>query len=296
MGLLFGAFTPFVRFFRTHGPEARIRVERTEGERREGGGERREEEEGRETHVRATTMYFGAALHTPRGGQCPSLLRPKEGAGGREDCREQGEEKGAEGGNAHHGRAGREGKREGKSEAGRGREKGSASERREKCSRVEGTHKRGVEKNEQISNERASKRASERERERERETRQARSIPVRVSSSFSRAVSSLSLSLSLSLSPVVTLSQAISRLLFTMYRADWLFTPRAIPSTSNPRGDLLLFAYFRISRSLTLSLPPLSLSLSLSLARSISLFLLSVHETYFESARVYNKGPLRSMR
>lgn len=35
-----------------------------------------------ETHVRATTMYFGAALHTPRGGQCPSLLRPKEGAGG----------------------------------------------------------------------------------------------------------------------------------------------------------------------------------------------------------------------
>lgn len=27
-------------------------------------------------------MYFGAALHTPRGGQCPSLLRPKEGAGG----------------------------------------------------------------------------------------------------------------------------------------------------------------------------------------------------------------------
>jgi len=72
--------------------------------------------------VRATTMYFGAALHTPRGGQCPSLLRPKEGAGGREDCREQGEEKGAEGGNAHHGRAGREGTREGKSEAGRGRE------------------------------------------------------------------------------------------------------------------------------------------------------------------------------
>jgi len=142
--------------------------------------------------------------------------------------------------------------------------------------------------------ERASERANERERE--RETRQARSIPVRVSSSFSRAVSSLSLSLSLSLSPVVTLSQAISRLLFTMYRADWLFTPRAIPSTSNPRGDLLLFAYFRISRSLTLSLPPLSLSLSLSLARSISLFLLSVHETYFESARVYNKGPLRSMR
>lgn len=31
--------------------------------------------------MRATTMYFGAALHTQRGGQCPSLLRPKEGAG-----------------------------------------------------------------------------------------------------------------------------------------------------------------------------------------------------------------------
>lgn len=36
-----------------------------------------------ETHVRATTIYFGAALHTPRGGQCPSLLRPKEEAGER---------------------------------------------------------------------------------------------------------------------------------------------------------------------------------------------------------------------
>lgn len=38
--------------------------------------------------MRATTMYFGAALHTPRGGQCPSLLRPKEGAEGREGRRE----------------------------------------------------------------------------------------------------------------------------------------------------------------------------------------------------------------
>lgn len=38
--------------------------------------------------MRATTMYFGAALHTPRGGQCPSLLRLKEGAEGREGWRE----------------------------------------------------------------------------------------------------------------------------------------------------------------------------------------------------------------
>lgn len=63
-------------------------------ERGVGGGEEREKIKGGErdgdrarsregeTHVRATTMYFGAALHTPRGGQCPSLLRPKEGAGG----------------------------------------------------------------------------------------------------------------------------------------------------------------------------------------------------------------------
>lgn len=40
--------------------------------------------------MRATTMYFGAALHTPRGGQCPSLLRLKEGAEGREGWRELG--------------------------------------------------------------------------------------------------------------------------------------------------------------------------------------------------------------
>lgn len=55
---------------------------------REGGGKERGRE--RETHVRATTMYFGAALHTPRGGQCPSLLWLKEGAEGREGWREQG--------------------------------------------------------------------------------------------------------------------------------------------------------------------------------------------------------------
>jgi len=35
-------------------------------------------------------MYFGAALHTPRGGQCPSLLRLKEGAEGRDGWRELG--------------------------------------------------------------------------------------------------------------------------------------------------------------------------------------------------------------
>lgn len=56
------------------------------------------EKERGETHVRATTMYFGAALHTPCGGQCPSLLRPKEGAGslgggrGREGRRGRGRE------------------------------------------------------------------------------------------------------------------------------------------------------------------------------------------------------------
>lgn len=56
----------------------------------------KEREKGKEsrwgggTHVRATTMYFGAALHTPRGGQCPSLLRLKEGAEGREGWRELG--------------------------------------------------------------------------------------------------------------------------------------------------------------------------------------------------------------
>jgi len=296
MGLLFGAFTPFVRFFRTHGPEARIRVERTEGERREGGGERREEEEGRETHVRATTMYFGAALHTPRGGQCPSLLRPKEGAGGREDCREQGEEKGAEGGNAHHGRAGREGKREGKSEAGRGREKGSASERREKCSRVEGTHKRGVEKNEQISNERASKRASERERERERDATSEEHPGARFLFFFSRCLLSLSLSLSLSLTGRHSFSSYLSASLYDVPRRLAFYSPSDSLNVKSARGSspLCVFPYFALSHSL--SPLPLSLSLSLSLARSISLFLLSVHETYFESARVYNKGPLRSMR
>lgn len=94
-----------------------------ERERARKGEERGRE---RETHVRATTMYFGAALHTPRGGQCPSLLRLKEGAEGREGWREQG------GGGASRSR-GRQG----------------------------GGHRRGVEKNEQTSSEKWRGRVAE---------------------------------------------------------------------------------------------------------------------------------------
>lgn len=58
--------------------------------------------------MRATTMYFGAALHTPRGGQCPSLLRLKEGAEGREGWRELGRRrKGALRGREREGQGGR---------------------------------------------------------------------------------------------------------------------------------------------------------------------------------------------
>lgn len=77
--------------------------------------------------MRATTMYFGAALHTPRGGQCPSLLRLKEGAEGREDWRELGR------------------RRKG---ALRGRE------REREAGWQGGGHRRGVEKNEQTSSKR----------------------------------------------------------------------------------------------------------------------------------------------
>lgn len=90
---LFGEFTPFVWFFHAASRRAR-RGRRAEGEVTR---EKKSEKEGkRETHVRATTMYFGAALHTPRGGQCPSLLRLKEGAEGREGWREQGRDRGRE--------------------------------------------------------------------------------------------------------------------------------------------------------------------------------------------------------
>lgn len=68
----------------SRGQKERERETERRGEEGKGDRERR-----RETHVRATTMYFGAALHTPRRGQCPSLLRPKEGAEGREGWREQ---------------------------------------------------------------------------------------------------------------------------------------------------------------------------------------------------------------
>lgn len=102
-------------------------VRRVEGEATRGKKRAREKEggRGRETHVRATTMYFGAALHTPRGGQCPSLLRLKEGAEGREGWREQG----------------------------RGEGRGRFAVERE-VGRQGGGHRRGVEKNEQTSSER----------------------------------------------------------------------------------------------------------------------------------------------
>lgn len=92
---------------------------------REGGEERRMCEY-------VTTMYFGAALHTPRGGQCPSLLRLKEGAEGREGWREQGRDRG------------------------RGR---FAVER--EAGRQGGGHRRGVEKNEQTSSEKWRERVAE---------------------------------------------------------------------------------------------------------------------------------------
>lgn len=102
-------------------------VRRAEGEATREKKRAREKEggRGRETHVRATTMYFGAALHTPRGGQCPSLLRLKEGAEGREGWREQG----------------------------RGEGRGRFAVERE-VGRQGGGHRRGVEKNEQTSSER----------------------------------------------------------------------------------------------------------------------------------------------
>lgn len=84
--------------------------------------------------MRATTMYFGAALHTPRGGQCPSLLRLKEGAEGREGWRELGR------------------RRKG---ALRGRE------REREAGWQGGGHRRGVEKNEQTSSERWRGRVTE---------------------------------------------------------------------------------------------------------------------------------------
>lgn len=72
---------------------------------------------------------------------------------------------------------------------------------------------------------------------------------------------------------VVTLSQAISRLRFTIHRTDCsggLLAPRAIPSTSNPRGP---------ARELPLCLPsifpcfPLALSLLLFLSVVLALSL-----------------------
>lgn len=84
--------------------------------------------------MRATTMYFGAALHTPRGGQCPSLLRLKEGAEGREGWRELGR------------------RRKG---ALRGRE------RQREAGWQGGGHRRGVEKNEQTSSKRWRGRVTE---------------------------------------------------------------------------------------------------------------------------------------
>lgn len=86
--------------------------------------------------MRATTMYFGAALHTPRGGQCPSLLRLKEGAEGREGWRELGR------------------RRKG---ALRGRER----EREREAGWQGGGHRRGVEKNEQTSSKRWRGRVTE---------------------------------------------------------------------------------------------------------------------------------------
>lgn len=121
---------------RRGGSETRTRVarrgeaEKTEASR---GGKKGE----RETHVRATTMYFGAALHTPRGGQCPSLLRPKEREGGRV------------GGKRGRKRRQREGAPRSWRERGNGSERGRNAEWR-----AEGAHKRGVEKNEQTSSER----------------------------------------------------------------------------------------------------------------------------------------------
>lgn len=100
--------------------------------------------------------------------------------------------------------------------------------------------------------------------------------------SFSRV-----LSVSLSLSTVVTLFQAIPRLRFTMHHADCsggLLIPRAIPSTSKPRGNFLFLSFLHFRASHTLCFTP-----------SFSA-LCHEHETYFESAHVYNKGLLRSMR
>lgn len=171
--LLFGAFTPFVWFFHA----ASRRGERDEDVRRAEGEATREKkrasekegERGRETHVRATTMYFGAALHTPRGGQCPSLLRLKEGAEGREGWREQG----------------------------RGEGRGRFAVERE-VGRQGGGHRRGVEKNEQTSSERWRGRVAE-----ERPGAHSLFFPL-----FSLFLSSLPfLFLLLSLSLVVTLSR-----------------------------------------------------------------------------------------
>lgn len=108
--------------------------------------------------MRATTMYFGAALHTPRGGQCPSLLRLKEGAEGREGWRELGR------------------RRKG---ALRGRE------REREAGWQGGGHRRGVEKNEQTSSKRWRGRVTE-------ERPGAHSLSL-LSPFFSRALSSLSL-------------------------------------------------------------------------------------------------------
>lgn len=203
--------------------------------------------------MRATTMYFGAALHTPRGGQCPSLLRPKEGAGGQEGLREQGEGKGAKG--------------ERTTVVAGGRKGGSESERgRSTAGWRAHTSAEWKKMNKHPAREMTGRGASR------------GAFPL----SFSRV-----LSLSLSLSTVVTLFQAIPRLRFTMHHADCsggLLIPRAIPSTSKPRGNFLFLSFLHFRASHTLCFSP-----------SFSA-LCHEHETYFESAHVYNKGLLRSMR
>lgn len=134
--------------------------------------------------MRATTMYFGAALHTPRGGQCPSLLRLKEGTEGREDWREQG---------------------------GRGGGKGRFAVERE-TGRQGGGHRRGVEKNEQTSSERWRGRAAE------ERTLSSLSFSSLALVSLFLSLSSLSLSfLSLFLSGRHSFS-TVPRFRFTMHR------------------------------------------------------------------------------
>lgn len=212
---------------RYEGNETRTRVGRTERntERKRENGRR--ERRGKEREGESNNDVFRCSAPYTAWRSMP-VLTPAQGRSGRAGgFAGTGRGKGGKG-RAHHGRGGREEGRQGGSESERGRS--TAGWRAHTSAEWKKMNKHPA---------------------RERDDG-PRSVSVRVSPFF------LSRSLSFSLSTVVTLFQAIPRLRFTMHHADCsggLLIPRAIPSTSKPRGNFLFlsFLHFRASHTLCFS-------------------------------------------